>query len=163
MRLLPRMTEEVGRAAHIMVEALHFVLGEALLHTEANERLAVLGQPVENLYQGQGLLVWLIGAAREVLHCVDEAARGLDVRNLLQVLLIYHLEVARRGQNQQYTEVEQVLLLELLHACLRREIVGVALVHQTCRGSTVYWIGAQVAELLLDETLPVFVVLQGVR
>ena len=35
--------------------------------------------------------------------------------------------------------------------------------HQTRRGSTIYWIGAQVAELLLNKALPILVVLQGVR
>jgi hypothetical protein len=37
MGLLPRVTEEVRRAAHVVVKTLHFVLGESLLHAEADE------------------------------------------------------------------------------------------------------------------------------
>ena len=118
-RRYPRVAPEIGGCAHFLyLVTLHLVFGEALLHAPANKCLAVLGESVENLDQGQGLLVWLVGASCEILHSVDEAARSLHVRYLLEILFIDHLEVAGRGQDQQYAEVEQVLLLELLHARL---------------------------------------------
>ena len=66
---------------------------------------------VEDFDKGQRLLVGLVRGAGEVLDRVDQAAGGLDVRNLLQVLLIDHLEVARCGQDQQDAQIEQILLL----------------------------------------------------
>lgn len=90
---------------------------------------------------------------------MNEAAGRLHVGDLLQVLLVDHLEVAGRRQDQQDPEVEEVLLLELLNASLGGEVVGVALVHEARGGAAVDRVGAQVAELLLDEALPVFVVL----
>lgn len=160
----PRVVPQVSRRAHFLqVLTLHLVLGKALLHAPANESLAVLGESVENLHEGQGLLIWFICAASEILNGVDEAARSLHVRYLLQVLFVDHLEVTSGSQDQQDSKVKQVLLLEFLHASLRREIVGIALMHETRRRSAIDWIGTQVAELLLYQALSIFVVLQRVR
>lgn len=88
----PGVAPEVSRRAHFLyLIALHLVLGEALLHAPADEGLAVLGQSVENLHQGEGLLVGLVGGAGDILDGTDQAASGLHVRDLLQVLLVDHL------------------------------------------------------------------------
>ena len=97
----PWMRSEVGCCTNFLnVEPLHFVLREPLLHAPAYESLAVLGKSVENFDEGQRLLVWFVGRAGEILDGVDQAAGGLDVRNLLQILLIYHLQVTCRCQDQ---------------------------------------------------------------
>lgn len=108
----PRMRSEVGCSAHFLnVEALHFILRKPLLHAPAYESLTILRKSVEDFDKGQRLLVGLVCGAGEILDRVDQAAGGLDVRNLLQVLLIDHLEVARCGQDQQDAQIEQILLL----------------------------------------------------
>ena len=60
---------------------------------------------------------------------MNQATGGLDVRDLAQEFLVDHLETSSGGQDQDDSQVEQVLLLEFFHASLRGEVVGVTLLH----------------------------------
>lgn len=103
-RYYPGVLPKIRGCAHLLyLETLHFIFRKTLLHAPADESLAVFGQSVENFDQGQGLLVRLVSYGCEVLDGVYQAAGGLDIWDLLQVLFVYHFEVPCCCQDQEDT------------------------------------------------------------
>lgn len=133
---------------------LHLVLGEALLHADAEEVPVVVAEPVEHLEQRQDLLILILQIGLVIYGCVHQTTRGLDVWNFRQKFLVYHFETSEGRQSQGNSQIKYVLLFELFEADLGREIICETLLHDAGTRPAVDLLG----KFILDQQLPVFVV-----
>tara|TARA_B110000305_G_C19360730_1_gene599303 strand:- start:350 stop:811 length:462 start_codon:yes stop_codon:yes gene_type:complete len=91
---------------------------------------------------------------------VNHTAAGLNVWYPCQEFFIYHLQTTGRCQYYKDSQIEQILLLKFFDTGLLRKIVGIGLLHQARWRSSIYLIGAQMAEFLFDKALSVLVVFE---
>lgn len=148
------MSPEVGCSCDLRnLEALHLVLGKALLHANADEVLAVFGKSIKYFHQGQNLLIRFFTLHGVVFNSVYKAATALNIRDPSNVLLIDHLKASGSRESEHNSEIKEVDFLELFEGSFRRETICVALLHQSGVASF-NLVLAELCEFLLYQTLP---------